>query len=79
MYKGTLALAHNGNLVNALELREELEKTGAIFQTTIDSEVIAYHVAKREFHSATAEEAVLAAMRKIKGCLFSYRNESRES
>ena len=39
-YKGTLALAHNGNLVNALELREELEKTGAIFQTTIDSEVI---------------------------------------
>ena len=63
-YKGTLALAHNGNLVNALELREELEKTGAIFQTTIDSEVIAYHVAKERISSATAEEAVLAAMRK---------------
>ena len=41
--KGTLALAHNGNLINAHELREELEYTGAIFQTTIDTEVIAYH------------------------------------
>ena len=66
-YKGTLALAHNGNLINALELREELEKTGAIFQTTIDSEVIAYHVARERINSDTAEEAVLAAMRKIKG------------
>ena len=44
--KGTLALAHNGNLVNAPELRRELEYTGAIFQTTIDSEVIAYHIAR---------------------------------
>ena len=66
-YKGTLALAHNGNLVNALELRKELERTGAIFQTTIDSEVIAYHVAKERIFAATAEEAVLAAMRKLKG------------
>lgn len=66
-YKGTLALAHNGNLVNALELREELEKTGAIFQTTIDSEVIAYHIAKERISSATAEEAVTAALRKTKG------------
>ena len=66
-YKGTLALVHNGNLVNALELRKELERTGAIFQTTIDSEVIAYHVAKERIFAATAEEAVLAAMRKLKG------------
>lgn len=66
-YKGTLALAHNGNLINALELREELEKTGAIFQTTIDSEVIAYHIAKERINSGTAEEAVLAAMKKLKG------------
>ena len=66
-YKGTLALAHTGNLVNALELRKELERTGAIFQTTIDSEVIAYHVAKERIFAATAEEAVLAAMRKLKG------------
>ena len=44
--KGTLALAHNGNLINAPELREELAYGGAIFQTTIDSEVIAYHIAR---------------------------------
>ena len=39
-------IAHNGNLTNAIELRHELEYTGAIFQTTIDSEVIAYHIAR---------------------------------
>ena len=66
-YKGTLALAHNGNLINALELREELEKEGGIFQTTIDSEVIAYHIAKERISTNTAEKAVMAAMRKLKG------------
>ena len=66
-YKGTLALAHNGNLVNALELREELEKTGAIFQTTIDSEVIAYHIARERLNVKKAEDAVKNAMKKIKG------------
>ena len=44
--KGTLALAHNGNLINANELRDELARTGAIFQTTIDSETIAYFIAR---------------------------------
>ena len=65
--KGTLGLAHNGNLINAPELRHELEYTGAIFQTTIDSEVIAYHIARERLNSATVEEAVGRAMRKIKG------------
>ena len=50
--KGTLGLAHNGNLVNAPELRRELEYTGAIFQTTIDSEVIAYHIAREQIGRA---------------------------
>lgn len=65
--KGTLALAHNGNLVNALELREELELNGAIFQTTIDSEVIAYYIARERLHTSTVEEAVKNAMGRIKG------------
>jgi amidophosphoribosyltransferase len=65
--KGTLALAHNGNLVNAPELRQELAYTGAIFQTTIDSEVIAYHIARERLASKSVEEAVGRAMLKIKG------------
>ncbi|WP_310602629.1 amidophosphoribosyltransferase [Anaerosporobacter sp.] len=65
--KGTLALAHNGNLINALELRHELEYTGAIFQTTIDSEVIAYHIARERLKVADVESAVKNAMQKIKG------------
>jgi len=65
--KGTLGLAHNGNLINTPELRKELEYTGAIFQTTIDSEVIAYFVARERLHSNTVEEAVGRAMKKIKG------------
>ena len=65
--KGTLALAHNGNLINAMELRKDLEYTGAIFQTTIDSEVIAYHIARERLKSKTVEEAVGRACRKLKG------------
>ncbi len=65
--KGTLALAHNGNLVNAAELRHDLEYTGAIFQTTIDSEVIAYHIARERLNTKTVEEAVNRACQKIRG------------
>lgn len=65
--KGTLGLAHNGNLINAPALRRELEYTGAIFQTTIDSEVIAYHIARERLNSRTVEEAVGRAMKKIEG------------
>ena len=64
--KGTLALAHNGNLINAMELRKDLEYTGAIFQTTIDSEVIAYHIARERLNSNSVE-AVGRACQKIKG------------
>jgi amidophosphoribosyltransferase len=60
-------MAHNGNLVNALELRKELEYNGAIFQTTIDSEVIAYHIARERVKAPSVEAAVANAMKKIVG------------
>ncbi len=65
--KGTLMLAHNGNLVNAPELRKELARTGAIFQTTIDTEVIAYIIARERINTKSAEETVVAAMKKVSG------------
>ncbi len=65
--KGTLALAHNGNLVNTSTLRKKLESQGAIFQTTTDSEVIAYCIAKERIHTATVEEAILRTAHLIQG------------
>ncbi|MCR4776388.1 MAG: amidophosphoribosyltransferase [Saccharofermentans sp.] len=65
--KGTLALAHNGNLTNSPELRERLAYTGAIFQTTIDSELIAYLVARERLESDSVEEAVRLAMKGLRG------------
>ena len=65
--KGTLALAHNGNLTNSVSLRDELAYTGAIFQTTIDSELIAYLVARERLESDSVEEAVRLAMKKLHG------------
>jgi amidophosphoribosyltransferase len=65
--KGIMALAHNGNLANTTELREELENQGAIFQTTIDSEIIAYLVARYRVSSETVEEAVGKAMSHLRG------------
>ncbi len=62
---GSLALAHNGNLVNAGELRQRLEKEGVIFQTSIDSEVIANLAARMD--NGDILEAVKAAMDCIKG------------
>ncbi|MCI9381791.1 MAG: amidophosphoribosyltransferase [Dorea sp.] len=65
--KGTLALAHNGNLVNTGELREELAQTGAIFRTTTDSEIIAYEIARARVHTRTVEEAIQLTASKLKG------------
>ena len=65
--KGALGLAHNGNLVNTPELKRELEYSGAIFQTTIDSEVIAYHIARERVRTRNVEGAVSNAMKKLKG------------
>ncbi len=65
--KGTMALAHNGNLINTKELREKLQKNGAIFHTTIDSEIIAYYIAKERVKSKSIEEAISKTMKIIKG------------
>ena len=65
--KGTLAISHNGNLINAHTLRGNMENEGMIFQTTIDSEVIAYVIARERVKCSSVEEAVKKAMSIIKG------------
>ncbi len=65
--KGTLSLAHNGNLTNAITLRRELEEEGAFFQTTVDSEIVAYLVAKERTKTHSVEAAVEKAMERIQG------------
>lgn len=65
--KGTLSIAHNGNLTNTVQLRRELERGGSIFQTTIDSEVIAYLIARARVHCGSVEEAVRQVIPKIEG------------
>ena len=61
-HKGRMALAHNGNLTNSLELRSALEERGSIFHTTTDSEVIAYIIVQERLRCGSIEEAVAAAM-----------------
>lgn len=65
--KGTLALVHNGNIKNAAELRDSLQKEGAIFRSTTDSEVIAYLIAKERTRCGTIEEAVTKVAGFLKG------------
>lgn len=65
--KGTMVVAHNGSLVNAQQLREKLELTGAIFHTTNDTEVIAYAVTRERLTASCIEEAVERAMTQVKG------------
>ena len=66
-HKGRMALAHNGNLTNSYELRTQLERTGSIFHTTTDSEVIAYLIVQERLRSPSIEAAVHAAMGRIEG------------
>ena len=54
--KGSLALVHNGNLVNSYALREELELTGSIFHSTSDTEVISYVITKERLSASSIEE-----------------------
>ena len=63
--RGSLAIAHNGNLVNTRELRVRLEQAGSIFQSTMDSEIIVHLIAKSQ--SATFEDALTDSVLKLKG------------
>lgn len=65
--KGRMAIAHNGNLSNAQELRTELELSGAIFHTTSDTEIIAYIITRERLRRPSIEDAVSAAMDTIDG------------
>ena len=65
--KGKLALAHNGNLSNAEQLRNALEMSGAIFHTTSDTETIAYIITKERIRSSSIEDALSAAMHTLEG------------
>ena len=62
-----MALAHNGNLTNAAELREEFELMGGIFHSTSDTEVIAYTITRERLTAPSIEEAVENAMPKLRG------------
>ncbi|MCF0258638.1 MAG: hypothetical protein HUJ54_13155 [Erysipelotrichaceae bacterium] len=66
-FKGSMALCHNGNLINAYELRRELENGGSIFHTTTDSEAIAFMIVKERLRTASIEEAESRAMDSIDG------------
>ena len=65
-YSGrSLAIAHNGNLVNARQIRSELEDKGSIFQTTMDTEVVLHLTAK--FIKKGLEQAMIDTMARVKG------------
>ena len=72
---GPLAIAHNGNLVNARELREELEADGSIFQTQSDTELIVHLIARSRARTLT--ERVADALKRVRGAfslLFLYKD-----
>src|SRR5208282_3044885 len=61
---GLIAIAHNGNLTNALQLKKKLESRGAIFQSSTDSEVIVHLLARQE---GPIEDALIASLRQVEG------------
>ncbi len=71
--RGQLAIGHNGNLINASVLRDELEQRGSIFQTTVDSEIILHLLAQPQGTSG-----VLAALRKVRGAFSLVMMSERE-
>ncbi len=65
--KGTIALAHNGNIINIDDIRNELINEGAVFTGTADSEVIAYKIAEERMHTSSIEEAAENVAKLLKG------------
>ena len=65
--KGPMSIAHNGNLTNARELREEYELKGGIFHSTADTEVISYAITEQRLVCTSIEEAVEKAMYRLAG------------
>lgn len=65
--KGSMALAHNGNLTNAAQLRRDYELQGAIFHSTSDTEVIAYTITRKRLQCPSIQEAVVSAMSELQG------------
>ena len=64
---GHLALAHNGNLVNATKIRQQLENSGVVFQSTIDSEIVLNLVAKHRIKTSNLDDAILEMLSEIQG------------
>jgi amidophosphoribosyltransferase len=64
-WRGPVALAHNGNLINASQLRHDLERDGAIFHTTSDSEVVLHLISRSK--RRTLPEALIEALRIVQG------------
>lgn len=65
--KGRMAIAHNGNLSNAVKLRSKLELSGAIFHTSSDTEIIAYLITRERLTAPSIEQALLQAMNILEG------------
>ena len=65
--KGQMAMAHNGNLSNAGQLKEELQQAGAIFQTTTDTELMMHLVARERLKTGRAELALVQMMKYVEG------------
>jgi amidophosphoribosyltransferase len=65
--KGPMAIAHNGSLTNAAALQERLEKEGAVFHTTNDTEIIINIITKKRINTKTIEDAIAEAMNDIEG------------
>jgi amidophosphoribosyltransferase len=64
-HQGDLCLVHNGNITNAGEIRDELVREGALFQTTVDSEVIVHLIARSR--GATVEDQIMEALKRLTG------------